>query len=135
MFLMKKTLIILFCSSLAIACGNSNDSKGQGQKDSVVAPADSSSSPTSGVAYEKGLELIGASDCTTCHKLRGKNIGPGYSDVADKYRNTPHALDTLVQKVIKGGSGNWGTIPMTGHPLLPEADVRLMVSYILSMKN
>jgi len=132
---MKKTIIILFCSSLAVACGNSNDNKNQGQKDSATTSSDSTSSPASGVANEKGLELIGASDCTTCHKLREKNIGPAYSDVAEKYRNTPHALDTLVQKVMKGGSGNWGTIPMTAHPMLAEADVREMVSYILTLKK
>jgi cytochrome c len=132
---MKKTMIILFCCSLAVACGNSNDSKGPGQKDSAATSPDSASSPAPGGADEKGLELIGASDCTTCHKLREKNIGPAYSDVAEKYRNTPHALDTLVQKVLKGGSGNWGTVPMTAHPMVPEADVRVMVSYILSLKK
>jgi cytochrome c len=132
---MKKTITILFCCSLAVACGNSNDNKNQGQKDSSTTSSDSTNSQASGVANEKGLELIGASDCTTCHKLREKNIGPAYSDVAEKYRNIPHALDTLVQKVMKGGSGNWGTIPMTAHPMLAEADVREMVSYILTLKK
>jgi cytochrome c len=131
---MKKTIIILFCCALAMACGNSDNSKNQAQKDSVASTPDASAS-SAAIPDEKGLELIGASDCTTCHKLREKNIGPAYSDVAEKYRNTPHAADTLVQKVIKGGSGNWGAIPMTAHPLLAEADVRVMVNYILSLKK
>jgi cytochrome c len=132
---MKKTIIILVSCVLAIACGNSNDSKNQTQKDSAATSPDSSSAPSTSVADEKGLELIGASDCTTCHKLREKNIGPAYSDVAEKYRNTPHAADTLVQKVIKGGSGHWGAIPMTAHPMLAVADVKVMVNYILSLKK
>jgi cytochrome c len=132
---MKKTIIIIFCSLLAMACGNSNDTKGQGQKDSAATPSDSSSSPTASVANEKGLELIGASDCMTCHKLTESSTGPAYSAVAEKYRNTPHALDTLVEKVITGGSGHWGTIPMTGHPMLPKSDVKEMVTYILSLKK
>jgi cytochrome c len=132
---MKKAIVILLCGSLALACGGSNENKNQGQKDSTAPAVDSSSSSASSAADEKGLELIGSSDCTTCHKLREKNIGPAYSDVAEKYRNVPHALDTLVQKVLKGGSGHWGTIPMTAHPALAESDVRQMITYILTLKK
>jgi cytochrome c len=132
---MKKTFIILLCSSLAMACGNSTDTKSTEKKDAVPAATDSSATATPGAADEKGLELIGSSDCITCHKLREKNIGPAYSDVAEKYRNTPHAVDTLIQKVIHGGSGNWGPVPMTPHPALPESDIRTMVTYILTLKK
>ncbi len=90
---MKKTLIILLCSSLAMACGNSGES-GTSKKDSAATATTTEPAATSG--SEKGLELvIGASDCTTCHKLREKNIGPAYSDVAEKYKDVPHAIDTL----------------------------------------
>ena len=132
---MKKTFIVLLCSSLALACGNSTDTKSTEKKEAVPGASDSAATATPGAADEKGLELIGSSDCITCHKLREKNIGPAYSDVAEKYRNTPHAVDTLVQKVIHGGSGNWGAVPMTPHPALQEADVRTMVTYILTLKK
>ena len=131
---MKKTFIILLCS--AMACGNSPDKKSTEKTDAAPSVAtDSSATATPGAADEKGLELIGSSDCITCHKLREKNIGPAYSDVAEKYRNTPHAVDTLIQKVIHGGSGNWGPVPMTPHPALPESDIRTMVTYILTLKK
>ena len=84
---------------------------------------------------DRGLELIGASDCTTCHQIDKKAIGPAYVDVAAKYENTPAVVDTLVSKIINGGSGNWGQIAMSPHPQLPEADVREMVKYILSLKK
>lgn len=87
------------------------------------------------VQNERGLELIGASDCTTCHAIDKKNIGPAYIDVAQKYENTEAVIDTLVSKVLKGGQGNWGAVPMTPHPNLPEADAREMIKYILSLKK
>ena len=135
---MKKTFIILFCSSLAVACGNSGDSSKTEKKDSATTSA--TPAPAVSAASEKGLELIGASDCTTCHRLEkastGAAIGPAYSEVAEKYQ---HAADTtinrLVEKIIKGGTGVWGSTPMTPHPALPEADVKEMVSYILSIKK
>jgi cytochrome c len=66
----------------------------------------------------------------------GATIGPAYSDVAAKY---PSAADTtvnrLVHKIIEGGSGVWGTVPMTPHPALSEGDVKEMVTYILTLKK
>ena len=80
--------------------------------------------------------MIGKSDCLTCHKINEKSTGPAYSDVAAKYAP---AADTTIQrlagKIIKGGAGVWGTIPMTPHPQVPQADAEQMVKYILLLKN
>jgi len=126
---MKKFLIVLGVSAIVFACNSSDETKTTDEKmpDTVAA--------TPAIQNEKGLELIGASDCTTCHMIDKKNIGPAYTDVAQKYENTEAVIDTLVSKVIKGGQGNWGAVPMTPHPTLPEADVREMIKYILSLKK
>jgi cytochrome c len=134
---MKKTFIVLFCSCLAFACNNSPESAASEKKDTAsTTPAPA---PVS-AANEKGLELIGASDCTTCHRLdkasSGANIGPAYSEVAAKYSPAADStVDRLVQKIIKGGQGVWGITPMTPHGALPPADVKTMVTYILSLKK
>jgi cytochrome c len=138
MHIMKKTIIILFCSSLAVACGNSSDNSSAGKKDSSAST--NASAPAAAAADEKGLELIGSSDCTTCHRLQkegaGSVIGPAYSEVAAKYAPAADStVDRLVKKIISGGTGVWGQVPMTPHPLLAEADVREMVKYILSLKK
>lgn len=125
---MKKFLFILGVSTIVFACGSSEEKPGDEKKQDTVA-----TTPT--VQNERGLELIGASDCTTCHDIETKKIGPAYVDVAAKYENTDAVIDTLVSKVIKGGQGNWGTVPMTPHPTLPEADAREMVKYIMSLKK
>jgi cytochrome c len=85
--------------------------------------------------YQKGLALVAGSDCLTCHKTSEKNIGPAYKEVAAKYENTEENIEMLAGKIIKGGSGNWGAIPMTPHPQLKQEDVEQMVKYILLLKN
>jgi cytochrome c len=79
--------------------------------------------------------MIVSLDCTTCHKINEKNIGPAYTDVAKKYETTDANIDMLAQKVIKGGSGNWGSVPMTPHPAVSVDSAKEMVRYILNLKN
>lgn len=87
------------------------------------------------VAKKDGKALIAGSDCRTCHKDDTKLIGPAYQDVAKKYENTPKNVKMLAEKVLNGGQGNWGEIPMAGHPNLSVDDASAMVEYILSMKK
>ena len=85
--------------------------------------------------YEKGLNLIAKSDCFTCHKLRDASVGPAYGLVAAKYENTEANRELLVGKIIAGGQGVWGQVPMTGHPNLSKEDALAMVKYILLLKE
>ena len=82
---------------------------------------------------EKVLSLMAKSDCNTCHNVDVKTVGPAYVDVAERYPTTPEVTDQLVAKIIEGGAGSWGDVPMTPHPDLSEEDARTMVSYILSL--
>jgi cytochrome c len=132
---MKKAILFLLIGSAAILACNSSGSSAK--TDSAATPA---AAPAASDATDKGLELIGASDCTTCHRLHkdaaGANIGPAYSDVAARYAPAADStVDRIVNKIIAGGSGVWGTVPMTPHPALAPADVKVMVTYILSLKN
>ena len=131
---MKKTILFLLMGSATVVACNSSGSSTEAKTDTAAAVA------APAAADSKGLEMIGASDCTTCHRLHkepaGVAIGPSYSEVAAKY--TPAAdttVDRLVKKIIAGGSGVWGSVPMTPHPALAPADVKVMVTYILSLKN
>ncbi len=88
---------------------------------------------SSGNSTDEGLKLIEGADCLSCHKIDAKLVGPSYQDVAAKY--TDADIDKLAQKVIEGGKGNWGDIPMTPHPGLDKENAKLMVKYILSLKK
>lgn len=82
-----------------------------------------------------GEKLINKSDCMGCHNKTNKIIGPAYVDVAKKYPATEKNINTLADKIIKGGTGVWGTMPMTAHPTVKKDDAKLMVKYILSLKK
>jgi cytochrome c len=136
---MKKTFFIVACAVFAASCGNGSDTKATSTTDTAstaAATTTTAAAPTD----DKALELIGSSDCTTCHRLHksspGAIIGPAYSDVAAKYPNAADStVDRLTKKIIAGGSGVWGVVPMTPHPALKEADVKEMVKYILTLKS
>ena len=85
--------------------------------------------------YIKGLEKVKGSDCTGCHQVDRKLIGPAYADVAAKYENTEANVTMLAQKVIAGGVGVWGEIPMAAHPNLTEEDATDMVRYVLLLRK
>jgi cytochrome c len=126
---MKKYFILLAIVGIAAACGGNN--KAEEKSATTAAPvSDLSSNPD----YVKGLELIGKSDCLTCHKVREKLIGPAYKDVAAKYESTEANISMLAGKIIKGGKGVWGEVPMTPHPTVSEADAKQMIKYVLLLK-
>ncbi len=82
----------------------------------------------------KAQAVMKGSDCMACHAEATKLVGPSYKDVAKKYAGDAKAPAMLVEKIKKGGSGNWGAVPMTPHPNLKDEDVRVMVDWILSLK-
>lgn len=82
---------------------------------------------------KQGTSLVDASDCKTCHHPTNKLIGPAHSEVAKKYEFTQANVDYLADKIINGGSGVWGEIPMTPHVDLSKEDAQKMAMYVLSL--
>ena len=81
----------------------------------------------------QGEALVKASDCKTCHHLVNKIIGPSHTDVAKKYEFNKANVDLLAQKIIKGGVGAWGEVPMSPHADISQADAEKMARYVLSL--
>ena len=81
---------------------------------------------------EKAKSLLQSKNCLACHAVDKKLVGPSYKEVAAKYKGDNSAPDMLAKKIIKGGSGNWGPIPMPPHSL-SNADALLLAKYILAM--
>ncbi|MDE3256071.1 MAG: c-type cytochrome [Bacteroidota bacterium] len=130
---MKKVLGTMAAVIMLAACGGNKENK---TEETASAPAATASNDLSANPdYTKGLALVAGSDCLTCHKTSEKNIGPAYKDVAAKYENTEENVKMLAEKVIKGGSGVWGAVPMTPHPQLSQADAEAMVKYVLLLKK
>jgi cytochrome c len=78
--------------------------------------------------------LAKANNCMSCHAVDKKLVGPAYKDVAKKYAGQADAVDKLAAKVLKGGSGVWGAIPMPANTKVSEADSKKLVTWILSLK-
>jgi cytochrome c len=79
-------------------------------------------------------ELARAKNCIACHAPANKLVGPSYKDIAGKYAGQKDAEDKLSQKVIKGGSGSWGAVPMPANTQVSEAEARTLVRWILTQK-
>ena len=79
-------------------------------------------------------ELAQKKNCMACHALDKKLVGPAYKDVAAKYAGQKDAVDKLAQKVIKGGTGVWGAVPMPANAQVNEAEAKQLVQWILTIK-
>jgi cytochrome c len=145
---MKKIAIIISCCAVIAACSNnkseqkvSNDSVSAANQDAKVAETSADTNATkigtdsnAGNNSSKGAQLIASSDCLGCHKEQEKLIGPAYKDVAKKYSKSNKDINYLANKIISGGKGVWGDIPMTPHPNLALNDAKEMAKYVLSLK-
>ena len=79
-------------------------------------------------------ELAKKHACFACHTVDKKMVGPSYKDVAAKYRNDKAAAGRLAEKVKNGSQGTWGNVPMPPNSAVPDADIKALVSWILSQK-
>lgn len=124
---------LLICALFAIvSCGKKevdpNKESNVMLEEPVVKVVDSAAA-----GKHEGLALIEGADCLTCHKMDTKLVGPSYQEVADKY--TEADVDHLATKIIDGGKGVWGEIPMTPHAGMSKENAKKMVEYILTLKK
>jgi len=83
---------------------------------------------------DQAENLIKKSGCLACHAVDSKKIGPSFLQIATKYRGDAGAMPMLLEKVRKGGSGAWGKVMMPPNPALADADLQMMIGYILATK-
>ena len=78
--------------------------------------------------------LATAKNCMACHAVDKKVVGPSFKDVAAKYAKQKDAADMLAAKIIKGGSGVWGPVPMPANAQVNPADAKKLATWILATK-
>ncbi len=78
--------------------------------------------------------LATAKNCMSCHKVDKKLVGPSYKDVAAKYAGQAGAVDKLAAKIMKGGSGVFGAIPMPANTQVNDAEAKKLAAWVLSLK-
>jgi cytochrome c len=79
-------------------------------------------------------ELAQKKNCLACHAVDKKVIGPSYKDVAAKYAGQKDAADKLSQKILKGGAGVWGPVPMPANTQVSEAEAKQLANWVLTLK-
>ncbi|WCN00432.1 c-type cytochrome [Acidovorax sp. GBBC 1281] len=78
--------------------------------------------------------LATSKNCMACHAVDKKLVGPSYKDVAAKYAGQKDAVDKLAAKIMKGGSGVWGPVPMPANAQVNDADAKKLAAWVLSLK-
>ena len=84
------------------------------------------------------LDLAKKSGCLACHSVDKKIVGPAWKDVAAKYKGDANAKATLIEKVKKGGKGNWtkvtGGAPMPPYsPRVSDENIGKLVDFIMGL--
>jgi cytochrome c len=80
------------------------------------------------------LQLATAKNCMACHAVDKKLVGPSYKDVATKYAGQKDAADKLATKIIKGGSGVWGPVPMPANAQVNPEEAKKLAAWVLATK-
>jgi cytochrome c len=78
--------------------------------------------------------LATAKNCMACHAVDKKLVGPSYKDVAAKYAGQKDAVDKLAVKIVKGGSGVWGPVPMPANAQVSEAEAKKLAAWVMTLK-
>jgi cytochrome c len=121
---MRDLFLTLLMATILTSCGG---------KKSELADQDNPPQLSTSQLIAIGKLLVDESDCKTCHHSTNKIIGPAHKEVAEKYEFNEENISLLADRIIKGGSGVWGDIPMNPHPDLSLEDAKKMAMYVLSL--
>jgi len=80
------------------------------------------------------LELAQKKNCMACHAVDKKIVGPSYKDVAAKYKGQKDIEAKLADKIMKGGVGAWGQVPMPANPQVSADEAKKLAKWILETK-
>jgi cytochrome c len=80
------------------------------------------------------LALARSRNCMSCHAIDKKVVGPAYQDVAKKYAGQKDAIEKLAAKIIRGGSGAWGVVPMPVNKQVNDEEARKLAAWVLTLK-
>ncbi|CAM3140584.1 cytochrome C [Chryseobacterium flavum] len=124
---MKKILLAGIMGLMILSCSKKENTTEVAASSETVTVSEPVKSTLS------GDQIIETLDCSGCHSVNERMIGPSYQEIAGKYSEKDTEL--LASKIIEGGSGVWGSVPMAAHPQVSKEDAKKMVEYILSQKK
>ena len=87
---------------------------------------------TTALPAAASLDLAKAKGCTACHDVAKKVVGPGYNEVAKKYKGAADGQATMAASIVKGSTGKWGPIPMPPNKVTDD-EAKKLAAWILTL--
>jgi len=91
--------------------------------------------PAASAQQAAPADLLRKNGCMACHGLVHKQVGPGFAQIADRYRNDPQAPARLAGKIRDGSVGTWGRVIMPRQSLVSQADAQVLAGWVLSQPS
>lgn len=129
---MNKLIMIFGIAVILIGC-TKEEKKATPESSLLVEKSEIKITDPSVLYENEGLMLIEKINCISCHKTEGKLVGPSFQEIADRY--TTADINILATKIIEGGKGNWGEVPMSPHSGMSRENAVKMVEYIITLKK
>lgn len=82
-------------------------------------------------AAHPGLPAARQNACLACHGVTNKIVGPGFNEIAAKYKGDASAEAALIKKVKTGSTGTWGPVPMPAQAHVKDDQIKTIVAWIL----
>lgn len=83
---------------------------------------------------QASLDLAKARNCLNCHGLDRKIVGPAFKDVATRYAGRADMVPVLAAKIVKGGGGAWGPVPMAANPGVSADEAKRLAAWVLTVR-
>ena len=100
----------------------------------VLAVVSTSSAETGALSDEQAKKLFNARSCNACHAVDETRLGPAFRTIALRYHDTsPATVDWLATKIVHGGAGAWGSVPMVSNPAISPQEARAIARWILAL--
>ena len=73
--------------------------------------------------------------CVACHQPAAKTVGPSWNDIAARYADGGKSAEELATSIKRGGSGNWGPVPMPAQPALSDTEALSLAKWVLGHRQ
>lgn len=88
--------------------------------------------PVHSEAQQTGLALAKARACLSCHGVVGRQVGPGFAQVSERYHGEDGAAARLASHIREGSVGRWGRLVMPPQVRVSEAEALSLAKWILT---
>ena len=83
-----------------------------------------------------GEKLAQERRCYACHNMEDNLLGPPYRSIALRHAGRKDVMvEVLAEKIIVGGAGNWGLVPMVPNEHVSRDEARAIAKWILNLKK